>query len=443
MREVIMREFSISFFIDIVNNILPFLILDKYCTTLLSHKYSDNRHTNRLYYFLPIQVLLSASYINATFLTVCLFLSYFAYVLLFYTASPKKCMIFVCKFFMLYYGLLAILYFIISLIIDFIPNSAALLNNHFYIYLKGVLFSSIIYIFSSFYLSRKKLGKHTIDNPYKRSIYFIMGLILIVMGSFIIFIYTFNSSKNTMEDIVTLIFLINILMIVIILSIYEKIVDSLQETALKQLQQQKYELAQGYYEELAVKSKQLVSLRHDFKNHLGVIAGRLEQNNYSEALAYLEKITAATKSAGDLVVTNNPTISAILQSKKAECKKKGITFTYTAAFEKIYKLTDMDFTIILGNILDNAIEALGSEITDKYLTVSIAQVSTYLVIQCENPFSAKPLKKNGYLVTSKKDKEIHGIGLFNISEVCEKYGGEFHYSYDNCIFTVKILLPNY
>lgn len=270
-----------------------------------------------------------------------------------------------------------------------------------------------------------------------------MSLIIFVMGSFIIFIYTLNASKRTMEDLVMIIFLINILMILLILSIYEKIVDALQEAALKQLQQQRYELAQNYYEELSGKSKQLVSLRHDFRNHLSIIAGRLEQQNYAEALSYLEKITDITKSAGDMVVTNNATISAILQSKKVECERKGIGFTYTAAFEKIFKLTDMDFTIILGNILDNAIEAQEPDLADKYLSISITQADTYLVIQCENPYLASPRKKNGKLVTSKKDSEFHGVGLINVSEVCERYGGDFHYSYDNSIFTVRILLPNY
>lgn len=438
-----MRDFSILFFIDIVNNLLPFLLLDKYGTSLLTHKYPGAAHAKRLYYFIPVQVILSSIPINNNLLTFCLFLSYFTYVFLIYTVSVKKCLTFVSKFILIYYGILTLLYLVISFIIDFIPNSTALLSNHFYIYLKGIFFSSIMYIFSCFYLNRRKLGKQSINNPYKKSVFLIMSLIIFVMGSFIIFIYTLNASKKTMEDLVMIIFLINILMILLILSIYEKIVDSLQEAALKQLQQQRYELAQNYYEELSGKSKQLVSLRHDFRNHLNIIAGRLEQQNYAEALSYLEKITDITKSAGDMVVTNNATISAILQSKKVECERKGIGFTYTAAFEKIFKLTDMDFTIILGNILDNAIEAQEPDLADKYLSISITQADTYLVIQCENPYLASPQKKNGKLITSKKDSEFHGVGLINVSEICERYGGDFHYSYDNSVFTVRILLPNY
>ncbi|SHO52998.1 Sensor_kinase_SpoOB-type, alpha-helical domain [Anaerocolumna xylanovorans DSM 12503] len=438
-----MNNHFISLCIDITYNLLTFLVFNKYCDFFLIHKNQDKLYAKRLYFYVPIQILFSTLSMDATIFFIILALSYLTYVKIFYIIAIKKCFIFTFKFFILFYGLMWIAFIIITVIMDFLSGALNLLDNNFYQNLKGILLNSITYIIFCFFLHYKKLKKQPINNPYKVYVYLILGLIILALSAFIIYVYTLNSSQETLENMVMIIFLINILLIVLILSIYEKIVDSLQEAALKQLQQQKYELTQSYYDELSEKSTQLMSLRHDFKNHLGIIAGRLEQKDYSEALTYLEKITDATKSAGDLVITNNATISAILQSKKVECERKGIRFTYTAAFEKIYKLTDMDFTIMLGNILDNAIEALEAKIADKYLTVSIAQAGTYLVIQCENPYLAKPLKKNGYLVTSKKDKEFHGIGLLNVSEVCEKYNGEFHYTYDNSIFKVKILLPNY
>lgn len=439
-----MREFSISFFVDIVNNLLAFLILDKYSDYYLKHRYSESYHSKRFYYFIPLQLLLSALSSHIGLYMILLLLSYFFYTVVIYRILFKKVFAYICKFFILYYGLTAVIFFLTSFIIDFIPGSKTLITNSFYQNIKGILLSSLLYIFSCFFLNHKKLMKQAINNPYKRYIYLVLGLIVLVLCSFIIYIYTLDSSKEALENVVMVIFLINILLIVLILSIYEKIVDSLQEAALKQLQQQKYELAQNYYDELAEKSKQLLSLRHDFKNHLGVIAGRLERKDYSEALAYLEKITDATKYAGDLVITNSAAVSAILQSKKMICERKGITFNYTAAFEKIYTLTDMDFTIILGNILDNAIEAMEAVlIADKYLSVSLTQANTYLAIQCENPYIKEPITKNGFLISSKNEKDFHGIGLINVTEVCEKCGGEFYYTYDGSIFVVKILLPNY
>jgi|GEM_PF-1633656 len=439
-----MREFTLTFIIDLVNNLLPFLILDIFSNHILIHKYSDKYHGKRLFYLIPVQILLGAVVQNVVLFTSLLLLSYYLYVLFLYKVTLRSSMAYVLRFFLFYYGTLAAFYFMLSYIIDFIPNSTSLLSNHFYIYLKGILLNAVIYILSSFYLNRRRLKGQTINNPYKRSIYFIMALIIFVLGCFIIFLYTLDASKKTMENIVMIIFLINTLMIIMILSIYEKIIDFLQDAARRQIQQQKYELTQSYYDELSEKSKQLSSLRHDFKNHLGVIAGRLEQKDYSNAFDYLAHITSQIQSAGDLVITNNTTVSAILQSKKSECERKGITFSYTASFEKIHKLSDIQLTIILGNILDNAIEALETdEILNKYITLSISQINTYLAIQCENPYLIEPQEKNGYLLTTKEEKEFHGIGLKNIAEICDAHSGELHYSFENSVFTIRILLPNY
>lgn len=439
-----MRDFTLTFIIDLVNNLIPFLILDIFSNHILTHKYPDKHHNKRLFYLIPIQILIGIGVQNVILFTMLLLLSYYLYVVLLYKVTLKNSLAYALKFFLFYYGTLTALYFMLSLIIDFIPNSTSLLSNHFYIYLKGILLNAVIYILSSFYLNRQRMKGQTINNPYKRSIYFIMALIILVLGCFIIFIYTLDSSKETMENLVMVIFLINTLMIIIILSIYEKIIDSLQVTAQRQIQQQKYEITQSYYDELSEKSNQLSSLRHDFKNHLGVIAGRLEQKAYSDALNYLNHITSQIQSAGDLVITNNTTVSAILQSKKSECERKGITFSYTAAFEKIHKLSDIQITIILGNLLDNAIEALETEvISNKYINLSLSQINTYLAIQCENPYLNKPQEKNGYLITTKAEKEFHGIGLKNVAEICDSHRGELHYSFENSLFTIKILLPNY
>ena len=177
---------------------------------------------------------------------------------------------------------------------------------------------------------------------------------------------------------------------------------------------------------------------------MGVIAGRLEQKAYSDALNYLNHITSQIQSGGDLVITNNTTVYAILQSMKSDCERIGITFSYTATFEKIHRLSDIQLTIILGNILDNAIEALETEvISNKYINLSLSQINTYLAIQCENPYLNKPQEKNGYLITTKAEKEFHGIGLKNVAEICDSHRGELHYCFENSLFTIKILLPNY
>lgn len=306
-----------------------------------------------------------------------------------------------------------------------------------------ILISTIMYILYTLILSTHILRKNHIHNPYKKHITIIFIMISLLLGSFVLYSLR-HTTKENMEYIIIFILLANIIITILILTFYNKIINSLQELTLDQLKYQKYEIAQSYYDELLVKSKQLSALRHDFRNHLGVIQNRLEQENYGEAIDYLISLTVHTNTAGDFVMTNSTIISSILQSKKTECELKRIQFEYQTLFDMIYNISDLELIIILGNILDNAIEATEKvEPKDKAILLTVNQINTYLVIQCTNPYIEKPKLHNGRLITTKSDKTLHGIGLTNVIEVCEKYSGECNFNFEHELFVISILLPNY
>ncbi len=233
-------------------------------------------------------------------------------------------------------------------------------------------------------------------------------------------------------------------MILLIISIYEKIVAFLQDAALKQLKLQQYEMNQSFYDDLSNKTKQLGALKHDFKNHLTIIHGWLYQEKYTELDTYLNSLQDYVITSSDVIITKNQTISSILQAKKSKCERKEIQFICEIDFDTIYKITDMDFIILLGNILDNAIEAVDKIKDDhRQIYLSIKQSKSYLNITCINPIVEIPIEKHGILQTTKTDNGIHGIGLSNVIDTCKKYNGECSYNYDDKEFQIKLLLPNY
>lgn len=428
----------INYYFNLTANFITLLSFLKYCNSTFTEKKSHNIYFRNLFIYVLLTLITT---ISPSPLDVILAITInWLFIYATYQSKVKAITKHVIYFNLLYYSLFMIIFgtltFFTYVVLD--------IQNDFFENIKTLVIATGIYIIFVLLFNRKVQKYKNLYNPYKKYIY----LLILLIGAVLCFmvVYSLRYTKNTelMQFILLGTLLLNIFMVVLILSVYEKIVDSFQEAALSQMQLQRYELTQSYNDDIAEKSKQLISIRHDFKNHLGVIAGRLESQNYAEALAYLKNITEAIQSAGDLIVTNNTTVSAILQSKKSECERKGITFAYTAAFEKIHKLLDLEITIILGNILDNAIEALETdEIKEKYIILSISQIATYLVIRCENPYVHDLKEKNGYLLTSKKEKEFHGMGLKNVSDVCEKYRGELYYNYDNSLFTIRILLPNY
>ena len=102
-------------------------------------------------------------------------------------------------------------------------------------------------------------------------------------------------------------------------------------------------------------------------------------------------------------------------------------------------IPDYDFSIIIGNLLDNSIKAL-EETNDRTLNVSIKYKLQALHIVFSNSYSGRIKMDGNRFATTKQDKQNHGYGLKNIEEVVKRHNGKIEYFVHNNIFTVKILL---
>ncbi len=435
-----MERYILTYIITLLTYLLTFYTFIQYCNYNNLNKKSQIIYIRNYYVaILLVGVFSFADIFPAKFL---LILFIFIFIALTYTTSMKQSIAYSISFAAIY----AIPYSAIYLLI--INTNSFIIDSDHVLYIlcnqniTHIIISTILFVVYTLFFSTRILHKNHIHNPYKKFITILFLMISLLLGSFVIYSLNPTTKKGTFTIIV--IFIACIIITILVLSFYDKITSSLQQITLDQLKFQKYEIAQSYYDELLIKSKQLSALRHDFRNHLGVIQSRLEQENYGEAIDYLISLTVHTNTAADFVITNSTIISSILQSKKSECEMKRIQFEYETLFDKIYNISDLELIIILGNVLDNAIEATEKVLPkDKAILLTINQINTYLVIQCTNPYIEKPKQKNGRLITTKKSKALHGIGLTNVIEVCEKYGGECTYTFDNDLFVINILLPNY
>ena len=104
------------------------------------------------------------------------------------------------------------------------------------------------------------------------------------------------------------------------------------------------------------------------------------------------------------------------------------------------KVNEMDICIILGNLFDNAIEALQKCTSKREFSFEMKEKSNMLFIKMKNFFNGEVLK-DGPVFTSTKDNNImHGFGLTNIKDVVEKTDGKICINYDDCCFTVEIIM---
>ena len=103
-------------------------------------------------------------------------------------------------------------------------------------------------------------------------------------------------------------------------------------------------------------------------------------------------------------------------------------------------MSEVDMNIILGNLLDNAAEAM-ERAEEKYLNLQMTYFKNIMYISLYNSYDGKvEADRKGRLLTRKARKEGHGIGLESVKLVLGKYGGKMKLSHENCIFKVDLML---
>lgn len=195
------------------------------------------------------------------------------------------------------------------------------------------------------------------------------------------------------------------------------------------------------------------SMKHDMKNTLAIVMQLAAGNKADEALqAYLAELGKTMERLDVRFATGNTVVDTLLSMKYHEAVRAIPDLqmhTDQLLFPKTLLIQSFDIGIILGNALDNAIEAC-SKLREKepgadvFIRLASFQKGKMFFIEIENSFDGKILRKRQaeFPATDKADKEMHGIGLINIKNAAEKYHGAVDWSADHKIFTLSIMMKN-
>lgn len=193
------------------------------------------------------------------------------------------------------------------------------------------------------------------------------------------------------------------------------------------------------------------SMKHDMKNTLAVImqlAGKAE----AELQTYLLELNQNFERLEFQFKTGNTVIDILLNMKYHEVIRTIPDIQIDAErllfLEEIY-IQSYDIGVIIGNALDNAIEACRKLKAEKqeaetFIRISCFKKGKILFIEVENSFNGKVVKKkqSEFPVTDKTDKKAHGIGLVNIKHTVEKYHGAVDWSVNGKVFTLSVMMKN-
>lgn len=167
--------------------------------------------------------------------------------------------------------------------------------------------------------------------------------------------------------------------------------------------------------------------------------GQLEAGETERALAYIEQLDRQLMNVDTLLKTGNVSLDAILSAKTAQAKAADIAVTIKANVPDTLLLTDLELSIVVGNLLDNAIEACGSAGSGRFIRIFMGMKGRMLYFSMLNSAGEKK-RKSGSLFPSHKGG-VHGFGLRRAEAILEEHGGWCKYNSEDGAFTSEFLVP--
>lgn len=182
------------------------------------------------------------------------------------------------------------------------------------------------------------------------------------------------------------------------------------------------------------------SIRHDLKNHMFSIRSLIESGDKEESLGYISNILNDIGARKDYSATGNTVIDSIINFKLQEAEHRDIRTDLDLRIPEKLEIPSFDMTIILGNLLDNAIKAAYKVNENRFISLKMKYDKGRLMIQADNPYVGEINEENGKILTTDDDKENHGMGLQNVKKVIQKYNGIMNIDYSSNIFSVSLLM---
>lgn len=181
-------------------------------------------------------------------------------------------------------------------------------------------------------------------------------------------------------------------------------------------------------------------LKHDLKNHLMVISSYLNDEDYAEAKSYTSQILDKLNSVHSYIETGNSLLNHILNEKLEKARLRGVLVKAEVENLSFSKMESIDFSALLSNILDNAVEACEKE-KDPQLFVRLVRRREYDTIFVKNKISHSVLESNPELYSTKPEKSFHGIGIEQIKGIIKKYDGMCDFYEEDGFFCVSVFIP--
>lgn len=266
---------------------------------------------------------------------------------------------------------------------------------------------------------------------------FIMSIVTLIGMSISMSLAELPFSKEIESQIIIL--TIILVSINVILYVMISQIQNLQKSKYElQLLQEKMKFDESRHNDAAAIWDNVRKVQHDMKQHLTVISGQLSENKVDECKSYINTLFPNIDRFGNTIKSDNKVLDYLINSKL--CNMKDAQIVVSGSVGDLSDIRDIDLACLIGNILDNAIEAVAGLERKKIELLFMKQNSNRIII-CKNSIAKSVLAENKNLHSTKTGGNSHGYGHIIINKIVEDYNGMVDYFEEDGMFGVQVILP--
>ena len=328
----------------------------------------------------------------------------------------------------------SVIYLVVSIIVNDFDSTLQGANNHVrHIYL-------ILHKVSLFAISKLILHIFKADDSLDvkngiLSFGFSLTTIIGLAATMYISAISNDSKTQLLVLIITIAFVfVNILLYILI----SQLLKLQQNKYMVKLLEEKLEFERSKYNDATLIWSNIRQNQHDMKQHLTVMKAHLDNNEFADCKAYLHKLITYSEKIKRVIKSDNKVLDYIINSKLGNLTDTEIIIS--GSIGDLSDIDELDLASLLGNILDNAIEAIGFT-KEKRIELFFFQQNSNRVIICKNTINSSVLKDNKELKTTKRQDGTHGFGISIVAKIVEKYHGLIEYYEEYDMFGVQVVIP--
>lgn len=197
-------------------------------------------------------------------------------------------------------------------------------------------------------------------------------------------------------------------------------------------------------EEIRTIYNEMSQWKHDWQNHLNIAMYMLREKRVEEAYVYLNRISKGiniNRKYKSFIKSDNTVLEATINSKIIIAIEKNISVNTNINIKDDININDLDLCELLGNLLDNAIEACERIKSDRFINIKIISINNNLIIVIQNSMDGNIVFSEDKYYSTKRKGSL-GRGILQINKIVDKYDGVVYRNHNNCFFETKIVMEN-